>query len=300
MSSTVYAWIAMGMIASGIFVGVFTLASSKPQDSPRLGTRGLRRARALEEGGLFAAFEPLIRLVASWIAYFPLVEQRRQIDELLKHSGDWLGLTANEFFALSVLGFVGMGGLGLAMLNFGGMPPILFIVFGAIGAAMPYFQLTGERDRRFKEVNRGLPPAIDLASLCMGAGLDFPGSIKQIVEKSPNKEDSLVQEFERVLQELDLGKTRRQALENFADRAPTEAVRDFVGAVVQAEEKGNPLGEVLRIQAGMLRMRRSVMAEEAAAKAAVMLIGPLMLIFGAIMLCLMGPFVISTAQSGMF
>jgi tight adherence protein C len=300
MSSTIYAWVAMAMIASGIFVGVFTLASSKPQDSPRLGTRGLRRTRAMEEGGLFSAFEPLVRLVASWIAYFPLVEQRRQIDELLKHSGDWLGLTANEFFALSGLGFVGMGGLGLAMLNFGGMPPILFVVFGAIGAAMPYFQVTGERDRRFKEVNRGLPPAIDLASLCMGAGLDFPGSIKQIVDKTPNKEDSLVQEFDRVLQELDLGKTRRQALENFADRAPTEAVRDFVGAVVQAEEKGNPLGEVLRIQAGMLRMRRSVMAEEAAAKAAVMLIGPLMLIFGAIMLCLMGPFVISTAQSGMF
>jgi tight adherence protein C len=290
----------MGMIASGIFLGVFTLGSSKPQDSPRLGMRGLRRMRAMEAGGLFATFEPLVRLVASWIAYFPLVEQRRQVDELLKHSGDWLGLTANEFFALSALGFVGMGGLGLAILNFGGMPPILFVVFGAIGAAMPYFQVTGERDRRFKEVNRGLPPAIDLASLCMGAGLDFPGSLKQIVDKSPNKEDALVQEFERVLQELDLGKTRRQALENFADRAPTEAVRDFVGAVVQAEEKGNPLGEVLRIQAGMLRMRRSVMAEEAAAKAAVMLIGPLMLIFGAIMLCLMGPFVISTAQSGMF
>jgi tight adherence protein C len=293
MSSTLYAWIAMGMIASGIFIGVFTLGSSKPQEQPHFGTKGLRRQRAMEEAGLFAAFEPLVRLVASWIAYLPLVE-------LLKHAGDYLGLTANEFYALSFLGFLGMGGLGLALLNFGQMPPILFVVFGAIGAAMPYFQVTGERDRRFKEVNRGLPPAIDLASLCMGAGLDFPGSIKQIVDKTPNKEDSLVEEFSRVLQELDLGKTRRQALENFADRAPTEAVRDFVGAVVQAEEKGNPLGEVLRIQASMLRMRRSVMAEEAAAKAAVMLIGPLMLIFGAIMLCLMGPFVISTAQSGMF
>ncbi len=300
MSATIYAWIAMAMIAAGIFLGVFSLTSSKPEDSAVFGTKGLRRQRALEAGGLFAAFEPTIRLVASWIAYFPLVEQRRQIDELLKHAGDYLGLTANEFFALSFLSAIAGSVLGLALLKFGGMPPILFVVFGAMGAAMPYFQVTGERDRRFKEINRGLPPAIDLASLCMGAGLDFPGSIKQIVEKTPNKEDSLVEELSRVLQELDLGKTRRQALENFADRAPTEAVRDFVGAVVQAEEKGNPLGEVLRIQAGMLRMRRSVMAEEAAAKAAVMLIGPLMLIFGAIMLCLMGPFVISTAQSGMF
>lgn len=300
MSSTVYAWIAIGMITSGIFLGVYTLGSSKPQAQPHFGMKGLRRQRAMEAGGLFAAFEPLVRLVASWIAYLPLAEQRRQVDELIKHAGDYLGLTANEFFALSFLGFVGMGSFGLVLLKLAQMPPILFVVFGAMGAALPYFQVTGERDRRFKEVNRGLPPAIDLASLCMGAGLDFPGSIKQIVDKSPNKEDALVEEFSRILQELDLGKTRRQALENFADRAPTEAVRDFVGAVVQAEEKGNPLGEVLRIQANMLRMRRSVMAEEAAAKAAVMLIGPLMLIFGAIMLCLMGPFVISTAQSGMF
>lgn len=300
MSSTVYAWIAIGMITSGIFLGVYALGSSKPQAQPHFGMKGLRRQRAMEAGGLFAAFEPLVRLVASWIAYLPLAEQRRQVDELIKHAGDYLGLTANEFFALSFLGFVGMGSFGLVLLKFAQMPPILFVVFGAMGAALPYFQVTGERDRRFKEVNRGLPPAIDLASLCMGAGLDFPGSIKQIVDKSPNKEDALVEEFSRILQELDLGKTRRQALENFADRAPTEAVRDFVGAVVQAEEKGNPLGEVLRIQANMLRMRRSVMAEEAAAKAAVMLIGPLMLIFGAIMLCLMGPFVISTAQSGMF
>jgi tight adherence protein C len=73
---------------------------------------------------------------------------------------------------------------------------------------------------------------------------------------------------------------------------------DFVGAVVQAEEKGNPLGEVLRIQAQMLRMRRSVMAEEAAAKAAVKLIGPLMLIFIALMLVLMGPFAINIMNSG--
>lgn len=300
MPSTLYAWIALAMVGSGIFIGVFALASNKPQDSAVFGMKGLRRQRALEAGGLFASFEPLVRAVAGWIAYLPLTDQRRRVDELLKHAGDYLGLTANEFFALSSLSALAGSLFGLVLLKFGEMPPILFVVFGAMGAAMPYFQVTGERDRRFKEVNRGLPPAIDLASLCMGAGLDFPGSIKQIVDKSPNKEDSIVEEFSRVLQELDLGKTRKQALENLADRAPTEAVRDFVGAVVQAEEKGNPLGEVLRIQAGMLRMRRSVMAEEAAAKAAVMLIGPLMLIFGAIMLCLMGPFVISTAQSGMF
>jgi tight adherence protein C len=154
-------------------------------------------------------------------------------------------------------------------------------------------KMTGEIARRFKQVNRGLPTSIDLASLCMGAGLDFPGALRQIVEKAGRKDDALIDELKRILQELELGRTRRQALENFAERVPTDAVRDFVGAVTQAEEKGNPLAEVLRIQAYMLRMRRSVMAEEAAARAAVMMMLPLMLIFCAIILVLLGPFVVN-------
>ena len=299
MSANALGILAMAMVASGIGLGVFTLANNRPEDSPRLGVRGLRRQRALDAGGTFASFEPMIRVVAGWVAYFPMTDQRRQVDELLKHAGDWLGLTANEFYALSGIGFVFGCLFGLVVLTIGEWPVALFMVAGALGAAMPYFQVTGERDRRFKEVNRGLPGAIDIASLCMGAGLDFPGAIRQIVEKAGNRDDSIVEEFERLLQELELGRTRRQALENFADRVPTEAVRDFVGAVVQAEEKGNPLAEVLRIQATMLRMRRSVMAEESATRAALLMMGPLMLIFGAIILCLLGPFFVQTMQAGL-
>ena len=299
MNADVYRYLSMAMVASGLAMGVFTLASNRPEDSPRLGSRGLRRTRAMEAGGSFAQLEPMVRMMAGWVAYFPLTDQRRKVDELLKHAGDYLGLTANEFFAMSAVGFVVGGLLSLVLLTLFEGPGILFLVGGAIGAAVPYFNVTGERDRRFKEVNRSLPGAIDLASLCMGAGLDFPGAVRQIVEKAGNRNDSLVEEFERILQELELGRTRRQALENFADRAPTEAVRDFVGAVVQAEEKGNPLAEVLRIQATMLRMRRSVMAEEAAARAALLMMGPLMLIFGAIILCLLGPFFVQTMQAGL-
>ncbi|MEM6954133.1 MAG: type II secretion system F family protein, partial [Myxococcota bacterium] len=87
-------------------------------------------------------------------------------------------------------------------------------------------------------------------------------------------------------------------LESFAERVPTEAVRDFVGTVVQAEAKGTPLAEVLTIQAQMLRMRRSVLAEEAAAKAGLMMMGPLMIMFVVVILLLMGPFVIRLQAGG--
>lgn len=293
----VYAYASAAMIAGGLALGVFTLARNPPVDTPRLGVRGLKRHQALAEGGSFATIEPLMRLVAGWCAHLPLGDKRRQIDEMLKHAGGWLGLTANEFIALSVMGAVGFSVLGLAAVTLLDLPSILVFFFAGLGAILPYVRASSEMQKRFKEVNRSLPGAIDLASLCMGAGLDFPGSLRQIVDKS-GRRDALIEELNFILQELELGRTRRQALENFADRVPTEAVRDFVGTVIQSEEKGNPLAEVLRIQARMLRMRRSVMAEEAAARAAVLMMGPLMLIFGAIILVLLGPFIVQSMNSG--
>ncbi|MEQ9073953.1 MAG: type II secretion system F family protein [Sandaracinaceae bacterium] len=293
----VYAYTALGLVCSGVFLGVFTLARNKPVDTPRLGMRGLKRAKALDEGGSFKSFEPIMRMVAGWVAHLPLGDKRRQIDEMLKHSGDWLGLTANEFVAMSGLGVVGFTIFGLVAVSLAELPSVLVFFFAGLGGLLPYMQVSSATQQRFKEVNRALPGAIDLASLCMGAGLDFPGSIRQIVDKA-GRRDWLVEELSFILQEIELGRTRRQALENFADRCPTEAVRDFVGTVVQSEEKGNPLAEVLRIQANMLRMRRSVMAEESAARAAVLMMGPLMLIFGAIILVLLGPFIVQSMDSG--
>jgi len=225
-------------------------------------------------------------------------DRRRALDQQLVHAGDWLGLTADEYIALTAIAGVFFTVLGLSLVTVFELPPAFTFFFSGLGLIMPYMRLTGEVARRFKEVNRSLPTAIDLAALCMGAGLDFPGALRQFVDKAASREDTLVQEFGRILQELELGRTRRQALENFAERCPTDAVRDFVGAVVQAEEKGNPLAQVLRIQAGMLRMRRSIMAEENAAKAAVMMMGPLMLIFCAIIIILLGPFIVNSMGKG--
>lgn len=292
-------WSGLALVAFGIALTVYTLGRSPPLPQPRTGARGLKRARAVESGGSFRTIEPLMRLVASWIAPLRMPHLRRKIDRQLVHAGDWLGLSADEFIALVILSGTFFFGVGLVFCQLMELSRVFSFFFAGLGAMLPYTRVTGEMQDRFKQINRGLPTAIDLASLCMGAGLDFPGAIRQIVDKASRKDDALTEELQRILQELELGRTRRQALESFADRAPTDAVKDFVGAVVQAEEKGNPLAEVLRIQAGMLRMRRSVMAEESAARAAVLMMGPLMLIFAAIVLILLGPFIINGMQSGL-
>ncbi len=133
----------------------------------------------------------------------------------------------------------------------------------------------------------------------MGAGLDFPGAVRQVVEKSGAPDDPMVEEFTLILQGLQVGRTRSQALVDFAARCPTDAVQEFVASVVQAEQRGNPVAHVLRIQAEVSRQRRSVRAEEAAAKAGVAMIGPLVLVFLCILLLIVAPMIMNIRNSGM-
>ncbi len=282
---------ALACIGVGFFFTTLILGRTPPVERPTLGARGYRRAKALEKGGLFALAEPAIRVIGGWFVDLPLGEARAKLQKRIAHGGEYLGLSTNEFYGLSLLSMIAMTAIGIGFTYAVDMPLLVPIFAALLGAYLPYLQLQGETQERFTAINRSLPTAIDLVSLCMGAGLDFPGAVKQVVDKSSSKERILVEELNRILSELEVGHTRRKALEGFADRCPTEAVRDFVSTVVQAESKGTPLGEVLAIQARMLRMRRSVMAEESAAKAGVMMMGPLMLMFVCVLFLLLGPFV---------
>lgn len=299
LSARLIGYAALSLIGGGLFVITFLLGRNPPAERPELGARGLKRRRALEEGGLFKTIEPAMRLVSGWFEGVPAPKLKNTIQEQITYAGDYLGLSANDFLALSLLSAVAFSGVGLFMSYVGNMPVLIAIFATLLGGYLPWLQVTGAAQERFKAVNRSLPTAIDLAALCMSAGLDFPGALKQIVDKSSSKDAVLKEEFGRILQELDLGHTRRKALEGFADRVPTESVRDFVATVVQAEAKGTPLAEVLDIQARMLRMRRSVQAEESAAKAGIMMMGPLMLMFVCIILLLLGPFVVKWMSTGL-
>jgi tight adherence protein C len=188
-----------------------------------------------------------------------------------------------------VLSFAGGGTAGLIiglLLDLGG---IAVIAGALLGGVLPYLQISGEAQERSKAINRGLPYVIDLMALSMGAGLDFPGAVRQVVEKSSNPKDPIVEEFTLILQTLNLGRTRKEALLELAKRAPTDSVVEFTNALIQADERGNPVAEVLAIQASVYRNKRSVRAEESAAKAGVAMVGPLMLVFLALMGLLLGP-----------
>jgi tight adherence protein C len=288
----------IALTGTALAVASYALALSPPTVSPSLGLRGLKRQRALNRGGLFAAVEPMMRFIAGLIAHVPLGRLRSRIETQLMHAGDILGLTPDEHLALSTLTAGAFLLLALLFRDVVGASPAVLVFLVATGALLVHLRVSGEIQRRQRHIDRALPVTIDLAALCMGAGLDFPGALRQIIEKALAPGEPLHEEMSRILQMLDLGRTRREALESFAQRVPTEAVKDFVSSVIQAEEKGNPLSEVLRIQARMLRMRRSVEGEQKASRAGVMMLIPLLLIFASIVILLLGPFIINGMKSG--
>jgi tight adherence protein C len=286
----------IALLTLSLLLLIYWLASKPSALLPTRGVRGLHRAHTLQTSSLFALIDPLVRYIAGRVAALPIDGMRNSIEPQLVQGGEYMGLTPDEYIALSTISaiiFAAIGGFASYMM-FNTIEPMLMFMAGCLGAYLPHLQVQSAATARAKQLNRGLPFAIDLMALAMSAGLDFRGALRQVTDKAPDRKDALYEELMRIQQEMDLGHTRKQALEAFAHRCPTDSVKDFTAAVVQAEEKGNPLVEVLNVQANMLRMRRSIAAEEAAARAGVLLLGPLMMIFGCIMIILMGPFAVSS------
>ena len=281
----------------------YALARVAPRPRPAHGPRGLRRRRALQASASFALVEPVLRWVAALIARALCAPQLARwtaalcsaIERWLIESGNRLGLDACEQLALSLLaGAAGtlFGACGSA-LELGAALPALFML---LGAGLPWLALFDAAKRRKHSVARRLPTAIDLLALCMDAGLDFAGALDLVARELTRPDEALGEELQRIQQELATGRTRREALAAFAERVPSPAVRDFAASVAQSEQKGNPLAETLEVQAQMLRMRRSVSAEEAAARASVLLILPVVVLMCAILLVLFGPFIVEGVE----
>ena len=288
---------ALVAVFAGLLLLAYAAASAPSAHAKRLGLRGLKRKRALETIPMWAQLEPVVRWLGARFAGLTSEAWRAKLDRQIAQGGDFMGLLPEETIGLSIIS--GAGGLvGGSIFGWAsGMGNILTIGGLALGASMPFLRISSAGVDRVRSVGKRLPYAIDLLALAMGAGLDFPSAVRQVVEKSSNSEDAVVEEFTLLLQALQLGRTRRQALEDFAARVPATSVMEFVGSVVQAELRGNPIAETLKIQAEVSRRRRSVSAEEAASKAGVKMVLPLVLVFAAILILIVAPMAMQLKDS---
>ncbi len=281
----------LSMLAGGFaaFALTFAFVSLEPAPVRRVGLRSRMRSQVSASGSSVAAALRMVSWAARRCERFLPRRWLKGVDDFLMTAGDPVGLEPSEFIVASaLLGTLG-GTLGAVYCVATGRPLFMAFVIGTVLACVPYFRTSSVGAERLTQLQNALPPAVDLLALGLSAGLDFPGALRMITDRSQKKSEPLVIEFQVLLEELGLGKTRREVLEAFALRAPLLAVREFTGAVIQAEEEGTPLAKVLMVQANVSRQRRSARADELATRAGLQLLIPMALVFMAVMILIAAP-----------
>lgn len=164
---------------------------------------------------------------------------------------------------------------------------LLTIVFTVLGYFFPDLYIRSRIDRRQKQIRKAMPDALDLLTICVEAGLGFDAALSKVNEKWDNE---LAVALGRVIREIQLGKLRRDALRDMAERLGISEMTSFVAAVIQSEMLGVSMAKVLRIQSDQMRVRRRQRAEEEAHKAPIKMIIPLGLcVFPSLLIVLLTP-----------
>jgi tight adherence protein C len=160
---------------------------------------------------------------------------------------------------------------------------------------VPNLLLSSRITRRQKEIRKAMPDALDLLTICVEAGLGFDAAMQKVYEKWDNE---LARAFGRVIREIQLGKLRREALRDMANRLGVEEMTSFVAAVIQSEQLGVSMAHVLRIQSDQMRVRAANGGRGSAQGADQDADPDGLLIFPSICIVLMTPAVLMFLQSG--
>lgn len=288
---------AVAVVTFSLALGTFALLTAPSNPPERLGLRGYKRMLALREGGLFAQCEPAMRWLSTRLGGLLSPRLREHLDVQITRAGDVWGLAPEDVVSLSLLSGAAGLALGAAYSVYNEGSYLFALLAPLVGLFMPYFQLTNAAQQRVRAIQKALPQVIDLMVLGLGAGLDFTGAVRQVVDRATRDDEPLIEELRLLLQEFKLGRTRRQALAQLVQRAPCDAVRDLVAATIQSEEQGTPLSTVLTAQATASRQRRSMLAEETAAKASTSLLVPLGLLFMAVLMLIVSPMVLTLGEN---
>jgi tight adherence protein C len=284
-----------------------------PSIEDRLAEFGtLDRPVTLEEIELSLPFtERVIAPIISGLAQFAMRFSPAESQKALQHRLDLAGnpYDMSRFLGTRLLAALLFGGLGFVVTFLADdialwQRIVMPVVGAALGYYLPLMSLGSAIRKRQRNVLRALPDALDLLTICVEAGLGFDGAMAKVAEKWDN---DLCEAFRRVIQELQLGKLRREALRDMADRMEVPDVSTFVAAIIQADQLGVSIARVLRIQSEQMRVRRRQRAEELASQAGIKMLPAIaFLIFPSIYIILLGPAVIQVllmvqaGQLGMF
>lgn len=171
------------------------------------------------------------------------------------------------------------------------LPPFFAIAVPALLFFWPDLDLSQRQTTRHTEIRLSMPYVVDLLTLSTEAGLDFMGAIGKVVDRAPPS--PLIDELALVLKDIQLGKTRAEALRSMADRVDMPEMSSFIATLVSSDQMGASIGIVLRAQSDTMRTERLVRAEKLAAQASQKMLLPLVFfIMPAVMLMIFGPLIL--------
>lgn len=297
------------MIALGLALGLLTVVAgiAVERRSSGLEARLSRYARpnaTLEEMELR---EPLTRrvilpalqrLVANLMRMTPNAQVTHTRQNLVR-AGMLSSMNVAQFEMRRLLAALGVAS-ALAFLGGTLHAPVttiyaLALPLAALGYMLPSFWLGGRIRARQAAILKALPDTLDLLTVCVEAGLGFDAALARVVQKWRNP---LTEEMERLLADLRMGRVRREALKDMAERTDVADVHSFVSSLIQADLLGVGLVKVMRVQSDQMRQRRRLRAEEQAQKAPVKMLFPLIfLIFPAVYIVILGPAMLSLSKA---
>ncbi len=227
-------------------------------------------------------------------------KSQERLKKMLRQAG--LSIGVSEYEVLRLLVIVGAAILLTViflLLGLGGRA-LLGTLLGIYGGyAFMRFNLTSRITNRRNLMERQLPDVLDLLSINVEAGLGFEQAVMCVID---HFDGPIIDELAIAYREMTMGRTRRDALNLFAQRCDLDDVRTFVGSIIQAEQLGISMKNVLCTQAAAIRTSRRNKIEEKAMKVPVKILFPMVfLIFPVLMIVLMGPAAVKIAtQFGLF
>jgi tight adherence protein C len=285
-----------GLLIIGVALVIFSLTRSAQTDviGDRL-SQFTERSMTLSELELEQPFSqrvlvPLARTILNTIGKYGPKQSAERLRVNLQQAGNPGNLTPVMFSGIRIALAVLLGVI-FSFITFRTMPFGQALMYTAIGVVLGYLLpsmwLGQQIKKRKKNIVKALPDALDLLTISVEAGLAFDSALQRVTEKWDNE---LSREFKRVLTDTRLGRARRDALKDMANRTGVDDVQTFTAAVIQAEQLGVSIGKILRIQADQMRVRRRQRAEEAAQKAPIKMLFPMVfLIFPALFVVILGP-----------
>jgi tight adherence protein C len=235
---------------------------------------------------------PARRRIAKLVRNFTPNGTVEQLQLKLARAGTPRNMTVQELLGYKGIGAI-VGGIGaflfLTLLIHPGVIILFLLVVGggAAGYFAPDVWLRQKTKKRQHEIQKFLPDAIDILAISVEAGQGFDGALDTLSRRSKN---DLTYEFDRFRLEVQAGKGRKEAFRDLALRTGVEDLSNFVAAMIQADQLGIGISQVLRAQSDELRVKRRQRAEEKAHQAPIKMLFPLIfLMFPALFIVILGP-----------